>query len=580
MIFSNNSMKRIKFLVSIIGVGLFSLSLSSCASNKAKNCTLYGATRQNDSGEIVATFKKGQKKNNTTIEMFGSNADKSSGLVFLYNRGILFNKTNTGSIKQMIINISDECFESAKVFHGQSPLPVEKSQSLALGENIISFTEENKGFFVIQNQGADFSIDSISYTYKNEVVDSEREELPTIHINTENRKSVTSLTKYVSCQIVTDEYPDGLTSEIKVRGNSTAHLKKKPYRIKLDKKASLFGYQKSKNYVLLADYMDASKMHNYAALKFSKLVRDLDEFTPNPMHVNVYLNDNYRGVYLMCEHIDEKAEHMNLAQDELWSLDFNDINFYLDRDASSQYEEGAEEGQTYLEIKVENYQMESYFFEMKYPEKDDFIEEKEDGTELFHKNEWNAYVSNLRNYLNNVCNAFANYYASSSNFSQIDELVDVNSLAEFGVVDQLLCEADHIYKSFKVFKRGEKLEFGPCWDYDACSLGFPYADGYTEDPFEHDATQIDYIFELWAQTLYNDEVNGKPLYQSIWDSLSEEVLNEYVSDLYQEIDDISYDLLTDCEKWVDKKYYVVFDNISFVAYYFTNKINYLKNGRP
>ena len=562
----------------LFGIGLFCLTLVSCNLNKGYNCVLYGSTSQNDNGEIVAKFTKSQRKTKNCIEIYGSKAQKDSkALVAVDNRGIVFNKTNVGYVNEMIIDIKDQNFESAKIFYGNNPLPIENSQPLVMGENVISLNEENKGFFVIQNLGAKFNINSITVTYSKEEVKPREDELHSIYINTENKKNVTSLIDYVNCQIVTDEYEEGLPSQVRVRGNSTANLAKKPYRIKLEKKTSLFGYKKSKNYTLLADILDASKMHNYVALSFSKLIRDTSEFAPNPMHVNVYLNDEYRGLYLLCEHIDEKSEHMNLAQDDVWNLDFDNINFYLDRDYSAQYEQGAAEGETYLEIKMQNYPLGSYLFEMKYPEKEDFIEEKDDKSQVFHETEWNSYVSNLRTYLTDVCQAFVNYYASPSAFDQVNALVDVTSLAKYGVVDQLLCEADHINKSFKVFKNGGKLEFGPCWDYDSCSFGFPYVEGYTEDPFDHDASEIDYIFDLWTQSLYNDVDNGKPLYKSIWDSITQEEANEYINGLYQEIAHISYGLFDDCDKWVDKKYSVVFDNLSFVMYYLPKKVNYLKN---
>ena len=567
-------MKKLKLLICI---GLFSISLVSCHTNNAKNCVLYGKTHENDNGEVVAEFTKNQKKTKNSIEIYGSNVSRKNGsLVSLDNRGIVFNKDNVGYINQLVININDKKFEAAKIFYGKNPLPVENSQPLEFGENIISLNEENRGFFVIQNQGIRFDINSITVTYSKEVVEPQETELHSVFINTMNNQNVTSLTEYVKCNIVTDEYPDGLESQIKVRGNSTANFPKKPYRIKLDKKTSLFGYKKSKNYVLLADYVDASKMHNYSALKFAKTLRDSSEFAPNPIHVNVYLNNEYRGIYLFCEHIDEKSEHLNIGQDEIWNLDFNDINFYIDRDYAGSFEEGAVEGETYIQIDMENYELPSYCFELKYPEKDDFIEEKGDNSEVFHEKEWNSYIDNLRQYLTNLCEAFIHYYGSTSCFSEINELVDVHSLATFGVIDQLLCEADHINKSFKIFRcDGGKLQFGPCWDYDSCSYGFPYREDPTEDPFVHDGSEVDYIFETWMRTLYNDEVNGKPLFKEVWNSLTEDKANAYLNDLYNEIGLISYDLLVDCDKWIDKKYSVVFDNISFVTYYMTKKINYM-----
>jgi hypothetical protein len=59
-------------------------------------------------------------------------------------------------------------------------------------------------------------------------------------------------------------------TEIRGRGNSTWDMPKKPYRIKLDKKAPLLGMPENKNWVLLANYADKSLMRNELAFELSK----------------------------------------------------------------------------------------------------------------------------------------------------------------------------------------------------------------------------------------------------------------------------------------------------------------------
>lgn len=83
---------------------------------------------------------------------------------------------------------------------------------------------------------------------------------------------------------------------IRLRGNSTRVFSEKPYRIKFDKKQSLFGLAKAKSWVLLADYLDSSGLHNYTALSLGGEMDGLS-FTPTPNKVNVYLNG--RSIYSM-----------------------------------------------------------------------------------------------------------------------------------------------------------------------------------------------------------------------------------------------------------------------------------------
>ena len=414
---------------------------------------------------------------------------------------------------------------------------------------------------------------------------NEEDNLDSIYINTEKKKSITSKTDYINCSVSTLGGNNDIANQsakIRLRGNSTSGCPKKPYRIKFDSKCSMFGYKRSKNYALLADYMDGSRMHNYMALSFANLVHGNSEFSPKPKHVKVYLNDKYQGLYLLCEHIDEKAEHLNLAQDNIWNLNFNDINFYVDRDKSAEYDTDAKEDETFIKINISDYKMSSFIFGLKYPNKEDYIEEKDDGTSLFHEQEWLSFVRSLKAYLTEICGVFKDYEQSSSNFTSVDSLVDIPSLARYAVVDQLMTEADHVHKSFKMFRRGGgKLQFGPNWDYDACVMCLPYEhQTYATNPYsaaEPTLVKCNAFFESWGETLFKDETYGRSYFQNVWDNLTNEQLENYLADINNEISDISSSLVWDAEKWMKKQYYVAFDCLTYASSYLNSQVNYLKN---
>lgn len=116
---------------------------------------------------------------------------------------------------------------------------------------------------------------------------------------------------------VTIEVPQGYTSEfdsegtyqggtykldyIRGRGNSTWMADKKPYKIKLDEAADLFGMGANKHWVLLANHYDNSLVRNRMTYQMG---RDLGiAFTPDCVSVDVYMNNEYLGNYLLCEQI-------------------------------------------------------------------------------------------------------------------------------------------------------------------------------------------------------------------------------------------------------------------------------------
>lgn len=505
----------------------------------------------------------------------------SDDLVSLQDRGILFNKDEVGLISEIKVDIAGDGFESAKIYYGVTPLSFDYSQDLVSGVNTIELS--NCEYFTIQNTSSgSISINSLRITYQRKAVIN-NEELPTVVINTKNSQAVTSRLEYVDCDVSTigaEKDVSNLKAQIKVRGNSTSWLPKKPYRIKLSKKSSLFGYEKAKNWVLLADYMDGSNMHNYTALKFAKMVRGEDTFGVNPLHVNVVLNGENIGIYEFGEHIDAKEGRLNIEQDNIWEKSFDDINFYIERDLSTAQDSSEVEGVTYFRIDMEEYSPAQYVFALKYPEKEDFEEELESGEIDTHEEEFNSFFNSLKEYMADICNKFVEYTNDATKFSGLVSKVDVESLAEYAVIDQVFRESDHAQKSFKMY-RAEcgLLKFGPNWDYDSCAYGLPYKGTYVLNPFEVGISVFNstWFGEKWGYTLFNDINNGRPLFKNVWDRLSNNEINSFIQQQSQEMKTISYSSVYDCGKWMDNQYYCLFDNMQYYHAYLSAQLPYLFN---
>ena len=110
-------------------------------------------------------------------------------------------------------------------------------------------------------------------------------------------------------------------TEIKGRGNSTWGYPKKPYRLKLNKKAEICGLGKAKNYVLLANHLDPTLMLNSVAFKIGRLLEL--PFTNHAIPVDVVLNGIYKGSYLLTEQIEVKENRVDLDENNsvMWELD-------------------------------------------------------------------------------------------------------------------------------------------------------------------------------------------------------------------------------------------------------------------
>ncbi len=161
-------------------------------------------------------------------------------------------------------------------------------------------------------------------------------EIPLLEINTEKNKLPHDKDNYVNASFDLSNCDDakdnlsvkmGVNEEgdyavgIRLRGNSTFSEMKKPYRIKFAEKQSLFGLKKNKSWVLLAEYFDQSYVRNYTAFNLaqgliSTIVDEEDKyFAPTGHHVAVVINGEFKGLFLLCEQMDENKGRASVKDD-------------------------------------------------------------------------------------------------------------------------------------------------------------------------------------------------------------------------------------------------------------------------
>ena len=91
----------------------------------------------------------------------------------------------------------------------------------------------------------------------------------------------------------------GALAEVKGRGNySWDAFDKKPYSLTLPADADLLGMGESSRWVLLANAADASLVKNKVVYDFARAV---GMAAPDSRWVDVYLNGEYAGLYLLCQ---------------------------------------------------------------------------------------------------------------------------------------------------------------------------------------------------------------------------------------------------------------------------------------
>lgn len=141
--------------------------------------------------------------------------------------------------------------------------------------------------------------------------------LPAIYLST-NGKPIVSKEDYIVGDIrITSDFGRNVVyqgvTEVKGRGNSTWGMPKKPYRIKLDKKAGLLGMPEDKSWALMANYGDQSLLRNDVAFEVSRRL-ELG-YTPRQQYVEFFLNGEYMGNYTLTEHIKEGKDRVAIDED-------------------------------------------------------------------------------------------------------------------------------------------------------------------------------------------------------------------------------------------------------------------------
>lgn len=142
--------------------------------------------------------------------------------------------------------------------------------------------------------------------------------LPSLHITMTPEQLDSILTdpdnKIPAYVLLTDANGDtlyeGNLAHIKTRGNNTWYEKKKPFAIKFPKKQTLFGLERSKSFVLLANAGDESHIRNAIALD---LARAMGIPATRYAYLTLYINDNYWGLYQMTNKVDIGKDALNIT---------------------------------------------------------------------------------------------------------------------------------------------------------------------------------------------------------------------------------------------------------------------------
>ena len=133
-----------------------------------------------------------------------------------------------------------------------------------------------------------------------------------------NGKTVDNwITGYVEVFNCDEKYALSAFAEVKVRGNASAVDPPFPLRIKFDEKQGMLGLNKGndfKNWVLLKPW--SKVVTDYMAFKIGREIYDGDYYISDVTPVNVYVNGDYYGLYMLTEQNQVKKKRVNVNEPE------------------------------------------------------------------------------------------------------------------------------------------------------------------------------------------------------------------------------------------------------------------------
>lgn len=268
---------------------------------------------------------------------------------------------------------------------------------------------------------------------------------------------------------------EGELDYIKGRGNSTWNADKKPYNIKLGKKADLFGMGKHKSWCLLANANEASLIRNQLAYDYARNI-GIDTTSPT-RQVNLYLNGEYAGLYLVTEKVDLGENRIDIYDLEGKTEELNSKDLEDYPRAGSQSSAKAGTGK-YVSIPNDPDDITGgYLLELEKPyrypdEVSGFV--TDNGQPVVVKTpEYasKAQVEYISGYYQDFEDALYSTDGYNSKGKHYSEYIDTDSLARMYLMLEFTANFDSCSSSFFLWKDvGGKLVAGPAWDYDG-SLG-------------------------------------------------------------------------------------------------------------
>lgn len=347
---------------------------------------------------------------------------------------------------------------------------LDRNVTIGLSDGVLSdFDHQDESIFISIPKGDGaitfpfYMSDLDSISFSPDLLDSEKGHNKyrpfTMNIYTEGGEYIEDKEVWLNCVITIDgkgEYSNYCgTGRIRGRGNSSWEwYDKKPYKFKLDSKSKLLGLEKAKDWNLLANYRDVTDLMNTFAFETA---RSMDmPYTNHSRYVEVFLNNEYIGLYQLTEKIEIDKNRINIDKTGGLLLSFDQ-----------------DDGPELAPYDEDNFWSQVFSLPMCIKEPEGYTQEQIDSI----KAEF----------------AILEKAIKSRDYAKVSELMDIQSFIGILQIHEFLYNVEiDAPRSIYMFKdKDGKYTFGPIWDWDA-GYDFDWGDMYTGHTFFTDYRELIY----------------------------------------------------------------------------------------
>lgn len=276
-----------------------------------------------------------------------------------------------------------------------------------------------------------------------------------------------------NCEV--DEIHLNARAQVKVRGNWTLDYPKKSIRIKFEEKQGMLGLNEGrayKNWVLLAEWKDLSLLNSPVALFLAQNILGTEGYyVTDYRFVQLYINGEYWGVYLLTEQQEVNPGRVDIAEPEKGSS-IRETGYFFEYDAYFTEEAALPQSDPTFEV----FHQGSTAEQQGYTVKSDIYSSRQ-----------TAFLRSCVRLIYRICHQAITenrHYAFNDNYTEIvpvegasvqetiGRVVDLPSLVDTYILNEIACNPDlnwsSFYLSLDMSEEGSKrLTFHAPWDFDS-----------------------------------------------------------------------------------------------------------------